>query len=163
MTSTHSGIMIKNDRQYNITKAQAEKFARALRDISKGSSVQDIHPALAKAQREAMENQYQELQQELKEYEELKSGKRKTIRVNSFAHLPIALIQARIARGLTQKDLAQRLGLKEQQIQRYEVSSYAKASLARINQIIDVLDIKIGSKVDLTNGGANIKYRELTN
>ena len=65
------------------------------------------------------------------------------------------MIQARIARGLTQKELAQKLGLKEQQIQRYEASSYAKASLARINQIIDVLDIKIGSKVDLTNGGAN--------
>ncbi len=148
--------MIKNDRQYNITKTQAVKFAKALRDMSKGTSVQDMHPTLAKAQQEAIENQYGELQQELKEYEELKSGKRKTIRVNSFVNLPIALIQARIARGVTQKELARELGLKEQQIQRYEASSYAKANLARINQIIEVLDIKIGSKVDLTNGGANI-------
>ncbi|MCI0696093.1 helix-turn-helix transcriptional regulator [candidate division KSB1 bacterium] len=153
MTSTHFGNMIKNDRQYKITKAQAEKFARALRNISR-ASVQGIHPALAKAQLEATKSQYEELQQELKEYEELKGGKRKTIRVNSFERLPVALIQARIARGLTQKKLAQKLGLKEQQIQRYEASSYAKASLARINQIIEVLDIKIGSKVDLTNGGA---------
>jgi ribosome-binding protein aMBF1 (putative translation factor) len=141
--------MIKNDRQYNITKTQAEKFAKALRSVSKGTSVQDIHPALAKAQREAIKSQYEELQQELKEYEDLKSGKRKILRINSFEYLPIALIQARIARGLTQKELAQKLGLKEQQIQRYEASSYAKASLARIKQIIDVLDIKIGSKVDL--------------
>jgi HTH-type transcriptional regulator/antitoxin HigA len=49
------------------------------------------------------------------------------------------LIQARIARGLTQKELTQKMGLKEQQIQRYEASSYAKASLARINQIIKFL------------------------
>ncbi len=146
--------MIKNDRQYKITKTQSEKFVKALRDISQGASAQDIHPALAKAQKEAIKSQYEELQQELKEYEELKGGKRKTIKVSSFERLPVALIQARIARGLTQKELAQKLGLKEQQIQRYEASSYAKASLSRINQIIDILDITIGSKVDLTNGGA---------
>ena len=147
--------MIKNDRQYKITKNQAEKFATALRGISKETSLQNIHPTLAKAQREAIKSQYEELRQELKEYEELKSGKRKTIRISSFEHLPIALIQARIARGLTQKQLAQELGLKEQQIQRYEASSYAKASLARIQQIIEVLDIKIGSKVDLNSPGVS--------
>ena len=145
--------MIKNDRQYKITKTQAEKFGKALRNLSKGTPVQNINPILAKAQREAIQSQYEELRQELKEYEELKSGKRKTIRVNSFEHLPIALIQARIARGLTQKELAQELGLKEQQIQRYEASSYAKASLARVKQIIDVLNIQIGSKVDLNAPG----------
>jgi len=149
--------MIKNDRQYNITKTQAEKFAEALQDLSKGKSMQHIHPTLVKAQQEAIENQYEELQQELKEYEELKKGKRKVLRVNAFEYLPIALIQARIARGLTQKELAQKLGLKEQQIQRYEASSYAKASLTRINQIIDVLDIKIGSKVDLNGSGVSRK------
>src|SRR5574341_1504002 len=101
--------MIKNDRQYKITKAQAEKFAKALRNMSR-ASVQEIHPALAKAQLEATKSQYEELQQELKEYEELKGGKRKLIRVISFERLPVALIQARIARGLTQKELAQRLG-----------------------------------------------------
>ncbi len=147
--------MIKNDRQYKITKTQAAKFFQTLRNISKRPSVQDMHPTLAKAQREAIKSQYEELQQELKAYEELKSGRRKTIRVNSFEHLPVALIQARIARGLTQKELAQKLGLKEQQIQRYEASSYAKASLARIKQIIDVLDIKIGSKVDLNDRGVS--------
>jgi len=141
--------MIKNDRQYKITKAQAEKFAEALHDIAKEKSLKDIHPTLAKAQRDAIKSQYEELQQELKEYEELKSGKRKIIRIDSFEHLPIALIQARIARKLTQKELAQELGLHEQQIQRYEASGYANASLARIMQIIGVLNIKIGSKVDL--------------
>ena len=142
--------MIKNDRQYNITKAQAEKFAKALQEIPEEKPPQNkLYPTLAKAQREALQSQYQELKQELIEYQELKSGKRKVLEINSFEHFPLALIQARIARGLTQKELAQKLGLKEQQIQRYEASDYATASLARLNQIIDVLNIKIGSKVDL--------------
>lgn len=148
--------MIKNDRQYNITKAQAEKFAKALQDISEETSPDDkLHPTLAKAQREALQSQYEELKQELKEYQELKSGKRKVFKINSFEHLPLALIQARIARGLTQKELAQKLGLKEQQIQRYEANDYATASLARLNQIIDVLKVRIGSKVDLRDTGAS--------
>ena len=45
------------------------------------------------------------------------------------------LIRAGIARGLSQKSLASRLGLKEQQIQRYEASEYASASLARIRSV----------------------------
>jgi len=68
-------IQIKNDRQYKITKTQAEKFVKALRNISKGTSVLDMHPTLAKAQQDAIKSQYEELQQELKEYEELKEAR----------------------------------------------------------------------------------------
>jgi ribosome-binding protein aMBF1 (putative translation factor) len=124
---------------------------KALRDLSEEtSSSNKSHPALAKAQQEALQSQYEELQEELREYRELKSGKRKLIKISSFENFAIALIQARIARGLTQKELAQKLGLKEQQIQRYEASNYASASLARLNQIVDVLNVKIGSRVDLS-------------
>ncbi|MFQ5641061.1 MAG: helix-turn-helix domain-containing protein [bacterium] len=63
----------------------------------------------------------------MREYQELKSGKRKVSEISSFEQLPVALIQARIARGLTQKELARKLGLKEQQIQRYEASGFATA------------------------------------
>ena len=44
-----------------------------------------------------------------------------------MADVPRLLIRARIARGLSQKSLAGRLVLKEQQIQRYEASEYASA------------------------------------
>ena len=41
--------------------------------------------------------------------------------------------------GLSQKELADRIGLKEQQIQRYEATEYASASLTRIQEIIGAL------------------------
>ncbi len=59
------------------------------------------------------------------------------------------MIRARIARGLTQKDLAKRLGIKEQQIQRYEETDYASASMARVNQVIKALDIEVKEEVIL--------------
>ena len=44
--------------------------------------------------------------------------------VDSFDELPQALVKARIALRLSQKDLADRLGMKEQRIQRYESTDY---------------------------------------
>ena len=52
----------------------------------------------------------------------------------SFDELPKALVQARIARGWTQKGLAGRVGLDEQKIEDYEATDYQRASLARIGE-----------------------------
>jgi ribosome-binding protein aMBF1 (putative translation factor) len=54
----------------------------------------------------------EDLQRELKEYETLRSGKRKVVTLGSLEELPKTLIQARIAAGLSQEDLAAKLGLK---------------------------------------------------
>ena len=59
--------------------------------------------------------------------------------LGTVAELPATLIKARIARGLSQKDLADRIGLKEQQIQRYEATDYASASLTRIKEVVSAL------------------------
>ena len=66
--------------------------------------------------------------------------------------LPEALIRARIAAGLSQKELAGRLGLKEQQIQRYEARRYAGASLDRIQAVADALGMQIHERVVLPTG-----------
>ncbi|MBZ0187422.1 MAG: helix-turn-helix domain-containing protein [Candidatus Obscuribacterales bacterium] len=57
------------------------------------------------------------------------------------------LIQARIARGLAQEDLAKLLNLKKQQIQSYEASDYASASLSRIMEIARMLHSEPDSAV----------------
>ena len=59
------------------------------------------------------------------------------------ADLPAVLIKARIAQGLSQKDLADRIGLKEQQIHRYEATDYTSASLARIKDVIRALGVEM--------------------
>lgn len=66
------------------------------------------------------------------------------LELNSLEALPRALIKARIAAKLSQKDLAERLGLKEQQIQRYEATEYNSANLARVIEVSLALRIKFG-------------------
>jgi ribosome-binding protein aMBF1 (putative translation factor) len=136
--------MIKNERQYRITKAQAEKFEQALRKLeTQPAEAEKPHPLLGQAMKDALASQYDELRQQLDEYEALISGRRKVFEGNSFDELPEMLIKARIAAGLTQKELAERLGLKEQQLQRYEATEYQSASLSRLAEIARALGIKV--------------------
>jgi transcriptional regulator with XRE-family HTH domain len=93
-------------------------------------------------------------------YEALRSGKRVVLKLSSLDELPGALIQARIAQGLSQKDLARRLGLKEQQIQRYEATDYASASLARLIRVSRALHLKVSAKAWTGNGIRNARSRE---
>ena len=103
--------MITNERQYKITRSEADRFRKAITDFSIGHAARsDVHPRLLQAEREAMESQLADLQAEIVEYERLKSADLSVIRVNSFDQLADGLIQARIAGGLSQKVLAERLG-----------------------------------------------------
>src|SRR5881396_2078026 len=135
--------MIKNERQYRITKAQAQKLRRALTLLARSLGKGNVHPVLRKAQADALRSQLADLRGEIRQYESLRSGKKKTLELDSLDDLPRALIEARIAAGLSQKDLADRLGLKEQQIQRYESTNYGSASLARVQQIAHVLGLRV--------------------
>jgi cytidylate kinase/transcriptional regulator with XRE-family HTH domain len=133
--------MIKNERQYRITRAQADKFEKTLRELESASPVAGLHPTLHKAQIDALRSQLQDLQEELAEYDSLRSGKRPVVELDSFELLPRALIQSRIAAGLTQEQLAEKVGVKPQQIQRYEATDYRSASLQRVAEVVRALGI----------------------
>ena len=140
--------MIKNERQYRITKAQITKFSSALDSLlEQAQADQSMHPLLRKAEREALESQRSELSVLVEEYEALKAGEYSVLEVNSLEELPQVLIKARISAGLTQKDLAQRLELKSQQIQRYEDTEYASVSLTRLVEISKALGIQVQNEV----------------
>ena len=142
--------MIANEYQYNLTKAQAAKFDRALKQLqTQSGSDNSIHPLLRTAEQNALQGQLETLKAGMAEYEALRSGKRKSFSAESLEELPGVLIKARIASGLTQKQLAEKLGLKEQQIQRYEATGYSSASLKRVNQVVHALGLKVREEVAL--------------
>jgi transcriptional regulator with XRE-family HTH domain len=141
-------VMIKNERQYRITKAQIEKFSNALTQLSASSQQdQSVHPILRKAERDSLESQLTELRVQVEEYEALKDGQQAVLELDSLEALPFALIKARIAAGLTQKDLAERLGMKEQQVQRYEDTAYASASFARLVEVSRAIGVQVREEV----------------
>jgi len=142
--------MIANRRQYRITKAQLERFQHTLAALQEERpDRRGVHPALAQAETEGIRSQIQDLRQQIAEYEQLAAGEKQILELDSFAQLPEALVKARIAAGLTQRELAAKLGVKEQQIQRYEATDYAAASLSRIYRVIDALGVGVRKQVFL--------------
>jgi DNA-binding XRE family transcriptional regulator len=140
--------VIKNERRFKITKSQADKFAAAIQEL-KASPAKGMHPLLRKAELDGMQSQLDDLNEQLAEYAALRSGGIKVVKIHSVAALPLALIKARIASGFTQEDLAKRIGVAEQQIQRYEATDYEGANLTRIGEIIDAL--KVNVDIELSN------------
>ena len=141
--------MIKNERQYRITKAQVAKLESELARIREDGD-SELHPRLLRAQVEALESQVEDLMREIAEYDALRSGNIPSIPLESLSDIPQLLIQARIAKELTQEDLARDMNLKPQQIQNYEATGYSSASLARILAVARALDIDVhGGQADL--------------
>ena len=70
------------------------------------------------------------------------TGAETSFEYDSLTDLPEGLIKARIARGMTQKQLAESLNLQEQQIQRYEATLYKGAALERIEAVAKVLGLR---------------------
>jgi transcriptional regulator with XRE-family HTH domain len=138
--------MITNERQLQIARRDIERFQAA---IAGEMAETGIDPLILKAQHEAAEAQLHELQSEVDDYLRLRSGNVRTFRITDLSDLPRALISCRIASGMTQKDLADRLSLKEQQIQRYETQGYQGASFSRIADVADAVGIEVPGELRL--------------
>jgi ribosome-binding protein aMBF1 (putative translation factor) len=144
--------MIQNELQYKVSRAAAENFARALERIN-SEHAPKMHPIQLKAQRDAIQSELEILRTDLTEYETLRDSGQVTFDLEQILELPAALVRTRIAAGWTQKDLADALGLKVQQVQRYEATEYAAASLERVMRVARVL---AGERIERVAQGRGI-------
>jgi ribosome-binding protein aMBF1 (putative translation factor) len=145
--------VIKNEKQYRITKAQVRRFQDAVAELAGQTRPSNISSRLWKAQREAARSQMEELREQVEAYERLNTGRSKEVVLEAVADLPKALIRARIAAGMTQEALARRLGVKPQQVQRYEATEYGSASFARILRVVQALGLSMPRAVRLVRNG----------
>lgn len=128
--------MIKNDKQLQITKNKLCDFENSFLELSKSdnSILNDI-------MLDALSSQIETFKKEIDEYEKLKNEK-PNILTSSFDNIPETLVKARIVLGMSQKELADKSGLQEQQIQRYESTNYSGANFDRIKLIANSLQIQ---------------------
>ena len=142
--------MIENERQYRVTKKRIAQFEASLASLPTSPCPETLPPRLHRAMRESIASQVEDLRHEVAEYEALKTRQVSILELHSLSDLPDLLIKARIARGYTQADLAKRLHLKSQQIQRYEAMRYASVSFQRLVEITRALDVDLSETIRLT-------------
>ena len=128
--------MILSDKQMSVSRTALAKLETAL-DTMKSQS--DSPDWVRQVEIDALESQIEEIRADMARYEDLRAGEVEFPETCSLEELPTRLIEIRIANHLTQTDLAGKLGLKPQQIQRYEASRYSGASLARLTNVAKML------------------------
>jgi HTH-type transcriptional regulator/antitoxin HigA len=143
--------MITNERQYEQTRKQLDRLAALLASTEAGDAGDD---GFRDVQAAALASQMQDLRDEVQEYEQLRDGATTVFEAASLAGLADTLIKARIARGWTQRQLAQALGVAEQQIQRYESTAYRSASLARLCDVAEALGVTVTERAELRDPNA---------
>ncbi len=90
---------------------------------------------------------HQQLIEEVESYEKLKRGQ-----IGEFYNLEglgRTLIALRIAKGLTQKELANTLKVHETQVSRDERNEYRGASIEKVSEILNLLRVQVISKVKI--------------
>ena len=87
-----------------------------------------------------------QLEEEVQSYERLKRGDLGELHnLHGLGHTLVAL---RIARGLTQRELATRLGVHESQVSRDERNEYHGITVDRASRILDAMAVRLRSLVE---------------
>jgi HTH-type transcriptional regulator/antitoxin HigA len=146
--------MIKNEREYKISKGWVLKFEEALQ-MARGRTPKDANDKeRLKIRIAGIKSQLEELQSEVSSYETLKAGEASVFTAQSLAEIPTLLIKARIAQRLTHRQLAQKLGVSEKQIQRDEATDYATAGLNRLIKVAKALGVRLEVKAEVETIGS---------
>ncbi|HXS13902.1 MAG TPA: helix-turn-helix transcriptional regulator, partial [Acidobacteriaceae bacterium] len=87
------------------------------------------------------------LKEEVESYERLKRGEFDELEnLRGLGHL---LISLRIAKGISERDLARRLDVHESQVSRDERNEYFGITLERAIKILDALNVRLHTKVEV--------------
>lgn len=133
--------MIKNPKQAAVAKRKLQELELGLSAYKAQEA--DLHPKQFILGLNTFEDLMAEVRVDLHVYQQLTSQSVKELFDLSIKDLPAMLISARLCAGMSQKELADKLEIHEQQIQRYESDEYDKASWSRIVEILEALDFNI--------------------
>ncbi len=131
--------MIKNRKQYYSTKKKIKDLENALKtaNSNKVKMSQSIYQAMIAG----IQSQIDDMKAELQEYDQLADAN--SIPLESLESIGKLLIKARISHKYSQKDLAEKLGFSQQQIQKYEADEFQSADLKRIVKVAKALELSL--------------------
>lgn len=138
--------MIRNEKEYReaVERIRQEKDRLARQEAE--LKTMGLGPAEIKRALDPMRSFHQQLEEEVASYERLKRGEfDEVLNLRGVGQLLVAL---RIARSLTQRQLAEKLGVHETQVSRDERNEYHGITLERAARILEVLGVEVRSRVE---------------
>jgi ribosome-binding protein aMBF1 (putative translation factor) len=139
--------MIRTESEYRHTVKQAEEVEQQLREQKSALRSDGRSPTEIKRLLDAQRTYCAQLQEEIDEYERLKRGELQCCELQSLDELGLLLIRLRIASGLSQKELADRLSVHESQVSRDERNEYHGITLERASRTLRAMGVDLRSDV----------------
>ena len=139
--------MIRNEKEYQeaVERLRAEKDR--LDQQHKVLKEEGLDNSQIKNLMDPMTSFHLQLKEEVESYERLKRGEFAELKnLRGLGHL---LVSIRIARGISQRDLAKRLDVHESQVSRDERNEYHGISIDRASKILEALGVRLTTQVEL--------------
>ena len=144
--------MIRNESEYQEAVERISKQAARLKAERTKLQEMDLSKEEIKRALDPLRSFHEQLKEELDSYERLQRGEFEELR--NFEGVGRLLIALRIAKGVSQRELAERLAVHESQVSRDERNEYHGVTVERANRIVEVLGAEIRSVVEAAIGRA---------
>ena len=140
--------MIRNEAEYQEACARLSEERRRYEDHEKNLSSAGLSEEEIKRVIDPLRSFHLQLAEEVESYERLK--RREFAEIENLRGIGNLLISLRIALGLSQRELARRLGVHESQVSRDERNEYFGITLERAGRILDALNVRLHTTVELS-------------
>jgi DNA-directed RNA polymerase specialized sigma subunit len=138
--------MIRTEAEYEASKARAKQQADVLKQQSTELSRQGLSAAQIKRAIDPLRTFAKQLEEEIQSYEQLRRGE--FAELTNLQGIGQLLIGLRIALGLNQRELAERLGVHETQVSRDERNEYFGVTTERAQRIFETLGVVVTTRVE---------------
>ena len=133
--------MIRSEAEYRDAVARAQKTAERLVQYRDELRAEGLSPDEVEKVVGSMVSIQDDLHEEIGRYRRFKEGDLSVFR--GLREIGQLLIAARLARGLSQRELSEKLNIHESQVSRDERNEYQGISVERAVQVLEVLSIDL--------------------
>jgi len=141
--------MIRNESEYREAVERLAAENQRMQELVLRLQSEGMPPATIKNVTDPLRSFHLQLQEEAESYERLKRGQFEELtNLRGLGHL---LVSLRISRGMTQRELATRLGVHESQVSRDERNEYHGVSVERVTKILEALGAELRTTVELVS------------
>ncbi|MBC6473592.1 MAG: helix-turn-helix transcriptional regulator [Hormoscilla sp. GM102CHS1] len=142
--------MIKNEFQYEVTQEWVEKFSKSIMKMEQDEEAKRKDFQKWEVSRGVLQYHLDQLNAEIAEYERLincDNNQPIEIAVNFLNELPDVLIKARMAAKISEKELAEIIGVEEERIKHFEKRNYGDATFGEMLDVIAALGVELAKPV----------------
>lgn len=138
--------MIRNEAEYEYTVKQLREQAERLRKQKDELAKMELSRDEIKRVMDPVRAFHEQLKEEVETYERLKRGEFEELQ--NLQGLGQLLIALRIAQGISQRQLAEKLDTHESQVSRDERNEYHGITLERAQRVLEALGVEIRTTVE---------------